>query len=187
MSNKGKTFAGTIRSLEDLRSRCVINDETGCWVFRSGEKYGAPRAYFTHPGTGDKLVWTATKVAWIMAGNPEPAKGVKVYRYQCMAECCVNPDHLRAGTSKQIGACITRHGKHIGRPERIAVNTRNARKRSSLTPEIVREIRASNEGNTELGRRMGIPHNIVSQVRHGRSWQDVAAPNSSVFSWRPAA
>jgi hypothetical protein len=46
--------------------------------------------------------------------------------------------------------------------------------RSKLTVEIVRAIRASPAGLTQLGRQYGVAPATVRDVKSGKNWKDVA-------------
>lgn len=186
MSNKGKTFDQTIQTLDGLKGRCVIDDMTGCWIFRSGESAKLPRVYIVHPVTGQKIVTTCTKAAWLLAGHGEPPKGKIVYRAVCLCERCVNPEHMEAATQKQVGAALRKSGKHRGRPERSAINAKNSAKRRKLTDEQVSIVRSSDRPGTHLAREFGVSHNCISQVRRGLTHRGSVIKGASVFSWRPA-
>jgi 5-methylcytosine-specific restriction endonuclease McrA len=54
----------------------------------------------------------------------------------------------------------------IARGERIGV--------AKLTEDAVREIRASDLANRELGRRYGVDEKAVREVRRGATWKHVA-------------
>lgn len=187
MIPKGATLANTIATLQDVRERSVIDEISGCWLFRSGQSRSAPRIYFVHPETGVKAVKTGSRAAWILAGNGDPPKGMRIYRHECANEGCVNPDHLRIGLAVQQGASIRKHGKHRGRPDRIAVNTRNSAKRIKLTPEQVERIKTSSETATALAAQFGVSANAVGQVRLGRTHRGGCIHGASVFTWRPSA
>jgi hypothetical protein len=45
---------------------------------------------------------------------------------------------------------------------------------SKLTDEIVRQIRASNESNAALGRKLGVHGSLISMVRSRKIWRHVA-------------
>lgn len=93
MSHAVGTYLGSVRTLNDLRRRCVCPDGDDCWHFRRAHG-GAPR-----PGQTAK-VWvhgvgsrTVTQAAWLLAGNLGPAPGALVAR-TCPSGDCANPAHM---------------------------------------------------------------------------------------------
>lgn len=178
--NKGHILKCSIKDEEDLRSRCVVNEETGCWEYPGK----APiRLYVRLSGTDKGRVMQGARAALTIRDGEDRGSA---YRVKCQNHNCVNPDHCKWMTKKQFGAWQAKSGLWKGRPENIISNTKAARAKARLNPEIVREIRQSPENNSEIGRRLGIGHTTISAVRRGLIWRDSTLPNSSVFSWRPA-
>ena len=178
------TYLGGVRTLEDLRGRCRIDDETGCWMWAGGASGKQPRVWCFDPTAGKFKSIPAARAAWILGGD-SPVAGRVVYHARCTNWLCVNPAHLAVGTKAEEGAHLRKHGTLRGDPARSAANAASVRRhRSKLTPELVREIRASTEKGVSIASRLGIAHGIVSNVRLGKIWRD-GAPGASVFSWRP--
>jgi hypothetical protein len=173
-----------IKTLEDIRSRCWIDEDTGCWVWRlASDKDGQGKCSFKMPG-GKKTQTTARRVAWILStGKPIPA-GKIIYYIQCRNPLCVNPAHMTCGTKAEAGKHLHDQGYLRGHPARIAKNTRLVHQNiAKLDWAKVREIRSSNESRYELAERFGVKPNTVRDVQNHRCWREIA--NSSVFAYRP--
>lgn len=173
-----------IRTLDDLKGRCIVNDETGCWDWQGATTEGQPRVWLRNPDTGVHQTMTGTRAAFALAKGFAVPDGMTAYRRPVCCARCVNPDHVRVGTKAKACAVLAASGKLKGNPLRAAMNTAIVRRtRARLSPQIVEEIRASSETNTALAARYGVGHQAISAVRLGKNWRggDVMA-GSSVFS-----
>lgn len=89
----------------------------------------------------------------------------------CNNPLCVNPDHLMAHTRSKAMANAVRPAAHS------AKISSGKRRKSKLTLEIVREIRASDEPNPVLAERYGLMPGYVSHLRHNHDlWKDYSSP-----------
>ncbi len=182
------THLGGIRTLEDLRGRCVIDSDTKCWVYRVTRQPHSREAW-------DINVWlsehrrseTLQRAAWLLAGR-ELSRGPRwsVWRTCDDAACC-NPAHLLAGTRHEMGAWMQRTGRMRGLPERAAINQRIklASGTCVLTHELADWIRDSSQTGRAMAHALGCSPQVVSRVRLGRTWKRTL-PAASVFHWRPA-
>ena len=84
--------------------------------------------------------------------------------HRCDTPACVNPDHLFLGTIAENNHDRTLKGRCRG--------TWNGR--AVLTPDDVRAIRASSEGTKAIAGRYGVARTTVYDIRHGRTWSEVA-------------
>lgn len=181
----GKTLGG-IRTVEDLRQRCRIDEETGCWVWSmAARKYEGKR----EPETA---VWLAEprkavngkKAAALLSGRTF-RKGQLAYGTCCNWQC-VNPDHVKVGTPKQRGAFVASRGHLKGCPTRAVKNKQAGRVRSRVTMELAEWIRESPQTGRDVACTMGLAESVISRIRRGQSW--TASPKlaaASVFSWQP--
>ena len=78
-----------ILSLEDLRQRCRIDSETGCWLWAGALSANTPRAWFFHPEKARFQCMPAARAAWLLARGP--IGGRVVYHALCSETICVNP------------------------------------------------------------------------------------------------
>lgn len=183
-NNAGKRQANSITTLEDLRGRCVIDDE--CWIWRMAKSGGKePRAWFVDPETGKGRVWLAGRLALRLATGKNP-KGT-TYRPICMASDCINPEHIKVASRAEVGKFWGQSDRLKGNPRVIAANTAIGRKYAKLTLADVQMVRSSPESGVAIAKRLGVDPKLISDVRRHQRWKNAAVPNSSVFSWRPAA
>lgn len=178
------TYLNGIRTLEDLRLRCVMDRDTDCWRWKGALSDGVPHVCLHDAQTGKHRVTTGPRAAALLSGREIP-EGRIAYR-TCCTKACVNPDHIAVGTKKQLGLMIRRKGTQRNNPLRSLINARNSRRRvAKLNMDIARQIRESDEPGVVWARRLGVCAQTISAVRTGKRW--VEAQNASVFGWRPAA
>ena len=179
---------GGIRTLDDLRARCVINEETGCWHWRLAISQGSPRVHVKHPALpGDnKSTMRGRRAALLLATGRDLPKGQFAYaRLCCAASDCVNPKHARAGSRAEHGEWLRKTGKVKNLLSKSAASRRTWDKRGrKLTPEMRQEILHSGEPHSALAQRFGVSKFVIYQVRKGITHSAVM-PGASVFNWRP--
>jgi len=93
-----------IRTLDQLRARCEVIPEAGCWIWMGAVRddgYGAV--------SGDYPTRTAHRLAKMLAGADVPARMHVCHR--CDTPLCVNPNHLFVGTAFDNMADMTRKGR----------------------------------------------------------------------------
>lgn len=155
-----------MKTIEEVMGRCFIDDD-GHWLWRgakhckSGPRISAP----VLPG-GEMASQPGRRAVWQMVeGKPIP-KGWRAYG-TCDEPLCVNPKHIKCGTSEDVGAHWAKTDKFKGQPKRIAANRSIGRKRASYTPEQLAEVIGSSESAAALCRRMGLGREVVSRMRRG--------------------
>lgn len=89
----------------------------------------------------------------------------KIVRHRCDVPSCVNPAHLEVGTQMQNIA--DREAR-----KRTAVGAMCSK--TKLTPEQVREIRASGENKLILMARFGVSEATIRHTRSRRYWKHIA-------------
>jgi hypothetical protein len=196
MSFHPGAYCGGVRTLEDLRIRCVIDAETGCWLWRGAysqdrSRHGQPttRVWLPVVPPGGARTSTAPRAAWLMAGKPLPPKGV-VWRHLCRNPECINPQHGKGGTRQEMYAAFVADGRMRGDPRRAAVNAIN-RQSQLVPPEKVRkaeEMFAAGALQKDVRAALGLSPTSAARIRKGlhpnsSSKQHVVA-NASVFAWR---
>jgi hypothetical protein len=143
----------------------IPEPNSGCWLWM-GSVNSCGYGHFGLGSRTDKTrrIVTASRFAFELTYGPVP-DGLQVLHH-CDVPCCVNPEHLYAGTRSQNmqdaydrGRQPPRHGSHSPF--------------AKLTDEIVREIRKSNKFGTEWARELGCTHSAIYSARNGKSWRHI--------------
>lgn len=171
-----------IRTIDDIRQRCVIDSGTGCWVWAG---YREPRSgrpamrMEVEPGR-HRCVRLSIALHLIKTGRP-PNQGARVYYPTvCRDMACCNPEHHKLLTKGQINKLVGGHSA-ASRAKIAAANFGKGK----LSMQDRAEIIGSDRPLTEIMERYGISLGYASELRRGL----VGArpmPGSSVFAWRPA-
>lgn len=175
-----RTRSDGIRTVSDLRDRCVIDDITGCWHWRGATARGrSPVAWL--PAIGSRT--TMGVIISVLLTGAKPPKG-RVWHHTCETPFCANPKHQKLGTrsSQMLVAAVSRG------PLQRARIARGKRKASRVTDAQVEDIRADSGTLAEISSRAGVSVTYASKVRRGeirRPLDEIAA--TSVFAWRHAA
>jgi hypothetical protein len=170
-----------IRTIEDIRQRCAI-DEAGCWVWRRATTTsgGRPAAYLPAIGRAG----TISHALKLIGGKTSSRS---YYPAKCMNRLCCNPAHQALMTKSQMTRITTPSPTPLTR-------ARMARGRAAvaplrLTPCQYREIRGSDMCLNEIIQKYGVSRSYASILRSGKAsvfrsldLQHVAA-GSSVFSF----
>lgn len=161
-----------IRTLEDLKDRCFVDEDTGCWIYRggalkSGEKIWIPQL--------QQVVGLGVAICFLKTGKL-PKTGV-VWHSLCMVPWCANPEHRKAGTrsTQMLAAGLVRS------PMQRMKMSKNRRDLSLLTEAQAQEIRESSETVVALAAKYGVSRGTVSNIRRLMQRRPVAV-GSSVFS-----
>ena len=171
--------AGTgIRTIEDLKDRCWIDDETGCWHYKGGAKAsGAPSIWIPAIDSASTL-----SQALCVLTKGRRLKDGEHFRPTCKTKYCANPEHNKSGTLSAM-----RMSQNIKRtPIYKAKMMDTLRKKSIISDEQIAELMVSNEASKDAAMRLGISQSYVNKLRRGsRRKPYMAAPGASVFNWRP--
>lgn len=190
MSGRKGMDCGGVRTLEGLRRRCRIDDDTGCWHWMGaiqtkpasmGGKVQEPRIFMAALG----CTTTICRAAWALSGKPVPKADRWTVWRTCRNPLCGNPAHMRAGSKAEWGEWVRSQGYMRGRPERTIINSRIAQEtgRAKLTQEQAKLIKTSEKTGREMAALLGVSESLVSRCRRGETYKP--APVSSVFCWRP--
>lgn len=179
---KGYCFGG-IRAVEDILSRCTVDEFTGCWNWKmslSGGKYPHASVYIN----GESRRMSGVKAALFIDGREVP-KGMTGYHHVCSNNLCMNPEHMTIGTHQQKWAHLKASNALKGDARRKAINTNIKRSASKLT-QHVDAIRASDESSYVLAARYECCAATIRNIRSFKTHKPTVR-NSSVFAWSPAA
>jgi len=161
-----------VRTLDEVKGACRVDDETGCWEWTGAVDRGLPKVYapdFTRAG-GDMRVQVGRRALWhIVHGAPLP-RGWRVYAWpgRCTSSTCMNPEHTKAGTTAQWGRDRARSDQLKGNVRVLTHLRRLGQQRSALSHEAYVEVIASDETGAALARRLKVSESTVSKARRGR-------------------
>lgn len=201
MTDARRKRADGVRTLEDLRLRCWVDPQTGCWLWRyavcsSGGGRGQPRSRVwmpDAPGNGKAMAMTAARAAWLLSGRTLPPGGV-VWRTRPRCDAlCICPHHGSGGTRQQMHAAMVADGRLKGDPRRAVVNAIN--RRAMMVPaekvRLAEAMFASGAMQKAVCAALGLSVNSAAKIRKGLHPNSSAAQhvvaNASVFAWSAAA
>lgn len=148
---------------EQLKARtCRLGGDSMCWIW-IGRK---TRAGYGRVGNPDQY---AHRLMWALSNGPIPS-GL-VVMHVCDVPGCINPAHLRLGTSAENTADMMAKGRHRYLP---FSGERNGRAR--LTPAQIPQIRALHAagiGRYKIGRLYGTSHSTIGAILSGETWKSI--------------
>lgn len=117
----GKRSDG-VRTLEDLKMRCRIDELTGCWIWgggHGGRTGNVPTVALAAGAVCEgRVTMSARRAAWLLSGR-EIEPGRLVYRrFTCQSPSCCNVDHLACGGVKLKCRAAGKRGA-FSTPERL--------------------------------------------------------------------
>jgi hypothetical protein len=184
-----------IFSLECMRSRCCIDDETGCWRWSLAINGVSDARCFVRAGAlgnDHRQSYPARRAAWLFSGRRLHSWQI-VYRGACCVHPdCINPEHAAAGKAgDQLRASVKRDTTPFVAPERLA-RLHAIRMRQAVTPEKVAEVeaaRARGELIRDIAARMSINKTTIVRINQGRHVHQRAQllRGASVFALAEAA
>lgn len=174
-----------MKTIEDVRQRCRIDEETGCWHWGGEMKSGkagsrVPAIYLFDSLRQKHRVMSGPLAILELTGRRSTAKTMG-WR-GCLCDDCLNPKHVMGGTRVEFGSFVRAAGLFKNNPARFAANRKSARERSPMTPELAAEIRGSTLTGRELAAKHGLKVRHVSSIRTGARWKNEVLPGASVFT-----
>jgi len=178
---KGTRLDG-IATLEDLRQRCVVDEESGCWHLRTARGRALPtdqRHTIWVFGIGHV---TATRAAWLLSRPGRELRSGWVCFRRCESYDCVAPDHVKAGTRQAWGAHLARSGKAVTTAKAQA-NQHGRRSTWKLTPELKQWLLESPQTGVDVAFPLGITQGRANAIRAKARAAMTARPATSVFDF----
>lgn len=157
-----------MKTLEEIYGRCVLDEITGCRVWKGcKDKFGA-RVYAPDMryGGAPKVQYGRRAVWQLVNGRPLP-KNWRVFG-TCGTADCLEYKHIEASTTAERGRKVAASGAQKGLTTRIVANRKIGRQRTALTPALISEIQTSNETGLAIAARLGVGRSTVSKVRMGQ-------------------
>ena len=182
-----------IYALDDIRNRCAVDDDTGCWHWRlamrsSGASNGSrsltPSVSIPAGVLGGKRrTLSVARVVWLMQGKTLRS-GWVVWR-TCTSEDCCAPEHLKAGTKADEGAWMRADGRRRGSAHRLAVNARNVAGQAVPADKVQAVAEQINAGRLyrDIAADVGLHKSTISKIANGKHYRQRprGARGSSVF------
>lgn len=136
---------------------------TGCWLWLGAVNQQEYGEFYN----GIKLE-SAHRFSYRQAfGEP----GKKFVLHRCDIPSCVCPQHLFLGTQNDNMTDMFQKGRSISCG---AHGERNPHVK--LTEDIVRDIRASAESNSALGKKYDVGRDTIWSIRKRKTWRHITAP-----------
>lgn len=172
MTTKPGDYLGGIRSVEDLRQRCWVDDQTGCWHWRLFTHDGRPQVCYMLPDGTRRKTSGRRAAAELARGERLPTRIVAfAARSRCSgaADCC-NPAHVRLGSRAEAlrnrcPAAATRTAMRLS-------STRVQRGKSRITLQIALRIRASADTLAVEAAKWGVSKSTISAIRRHEIWRE---------------
>jgi hypothetical protein len=158
-----------MKTLEDIRQRCVITED-GHWLWKGAlTAEGRPRIHAPDYTNNGRMIPQSgpRAVVHCSTGRPIPV-GWRAYG-TCEHKTCCNPKCIKCTSEADFGAWLRRTGKYKGDVRRILANRATSRSRSVLTPERIAYIQTSPKLGKDLAVELGISETTVSKARRGES------------------
>lgn len=175
---KAGAYLGGIRTVEDLRCRCRVDEVTGCWHWSLAIVGGAPSVHWVD-ADGVRRKARGRRASLLIAGRKIAKGHVAFARPVCTSYDCVNPDHSKSGDRDEEGKAIASSGIWKNSPVKIAAAKAVAKKKRKLTDAQAAEIRSSDLSGLALSKQYGLSPYAIWCLRSGRSYK---ANGFSIFS-----
>ncbi|MFN3303147.1 MAG: hypothetical protein ACK44A_05435 [Roseateles sp.] len=185
MSYRPKAYCGGVRTLEDVRQRCVINEVTTCWHLRhaDGRPLSRTRPHKLWFAALERAV-SVPRLVHLLA-HPDAPVAERHWR-TCNSYDCANPDHVRSGTAQQEKAWRVEAGRTTSPGHRAAAQ-RNALTRSVLTPELRQWLVESTQSHVDVAHGLGIDRKRAQQLRASSARMAARQKPGSIFDFAARA
>lgn len=153
---------------ERLYSRVKVDPVSGCWEWQGSKRNGYGRITIGSRKDGSRKSVCAHRLSYILSKGDIP-NGMEVC-HKCDNPCCINPDHLFAGTGQDN--VDDREAKH-----RNKVKIGEDQPRAKLSKEKVKEARDKkifyNVPYEKLAKEYGVSKKTMQNAIKGKTWKCV--------------
>lgn len=184
MSHAKGTRLDGIASLEDLRGRCVIDEDTGCWHLRTARGKPLPTGKVQRVWAHGIGHTTATRLSWMLTHpGQQMRKGYVAFR-RCCSYDCVAPEHISAASPQMWGKHMAATGKATTKAKTIAarIQVRNL-PQNKLTPETRAWLLESTQSGCDAAHGLGISQGRANIIRAEHRKAVVSRPAASIFEF----
>lgn len=136
---------------------------SGCWEWNKG-RFAGGYGKFNKRAVAHGLSHYAHRTSWILHYGAIP-DGMLVC-HKCDNPCCVNPQHLFLGTSKD-------NSKDASSKGRLSTWRRNhgaSHGRAKLTYEQVLSIKQDDRPRKDIAEEYGVSLSRISKIKLGHTW-----------------
>lgn len=173
-----------IKTIEDVKGRCYVDDFTGCWHWRGSMKIndkgrGTPQMHIYDSVARRSATVSGPLAVLELTGRrtPQTQRGWRT----CLCDDCLNPAHIMGGTHKEWGAWLREQRCWQNSPARLAAGREWARARSRLSAKEIAQAKECRTGK-EAAELLGISESHASKIRTGKIWANRPARGASVFT-----
>lgn len=153
-----------------LKEKIKINPETGCWEWQGTKPngYGYMWIRESTPTKKQGRMRSVHRLAyqeWV-----GPLNGLNA-NHRCLTKCCLNPEHLYAGTQKQNIADTKAQGRD--RTSRNQGSKHPEAKLSDSDVILLRQLSAHGVYQKDIARRFSISQTLVSAIARRKQWKHI--------------
>ena len=154
------------RTVKEVKDRCVVDSETGCWIWKGAFGNGVPYVYAPTLDGRMATMCGRKAVKQLELGRPLQA-GYRAYG-TCGNDACLNPGHIDEITPAEWGQRTIETGAWRGSIKRIKASRANGRKMSAVSEDEYRQILVADGTMREIAERFGKSIYVVEKVRSGK-------------------
>lgn len=169
MSHAHGTYLGSVRDIEGIRARSVIDADSGCWHFRTANGRPMPRGRRHVVWVFGRGCISLLRAVWEFKTGRQMGQGQCAFRV-CQSYDCANPAHVRWGTRADLGRAVSKRGVLKNDPERARRARLASAKQSKLTPELRLWAIESGQSSYRVAVALGVATETICKVR--KRWRD---------------